>query len=625
TEWYMANGVNAQATLTTIDSTVKMTTDGDNGLRMGPISGNSRADIIQTGGSLGISNTMYIAFASSSTGTVTISDGGLFTIKSGDSLSIGRLGNGTFSLNSSTGSVGSSTYISDGASFGNFYMTNSMYTCGSMYMGDADSATATTTISNSTLTANGTEWYMANGVNAQATLTTINSTVKMTSTANNGMYMGNTAGAKADIIQSGGSFGCSNRMYIANIVSSTGTVTVSDGGTFTVRSAENFLVANRGNGTLTLNNSTGTVGLTYIGYGASSEGKITISNSSLSVSTDIRMPNNETGNGTFEVLGPNSTITVGDQLDCDIGGTGTATIRFILAGENGGVSPIQCGGRVDLDKANVTVEYDITNSFTGSSGATFDLITTPNATFATNGMTFTNRTSPYVSFSQSLVSENGTNILRITLLENYGLRQEWPAGEWTLWGIPPYVYSDSTNDTLNGDAGDNFKTGLVDGDKLRVFNTNNWNVYLLNAGVWQKESGMEITNLHFTSTMGVWRERQPGVDTNITYMNTARSTPSDATLYGTNHALMKGWNLLAWPYLETRAVNSAKGWGFDNASSLDRIIIYENDNNRYVELYYNSGWKYQGSAATYTMQPNQAFWYYRNANGTTTWPVSGVE
>lgn len=209
------------------------------------------------------------------------------------------------------------------------------------------------------------------------------------------------------------------------------------------------------------------------------------------------------------------------------------------------------------------------------------------------------------------------------------LSQERAAGTNTTRsysGIPPRNYTAGDDSTIvYGSLGNDMKQGLNNGDEILVYYTNGWNRYQLNGGSWQFMSG--ISNLQITATMGLLTIRGASSNVFAFYPNMQRATPADPTLYGTNNSNMAGWNLLSWPYLESRTANSVKGWGFSSALLGD--MIYIKNNNRYVKLWWDTSsggrWKQSAAVSGYSLSSGQSFWYYCRSGGTVTWNIDSVE
>lgn len=197
-------------------------------------------------------------------------------------------------------------------------------------------------------------------------------------------------------------------------------------------------------------------------------------------------------------------------------------------------------------------------------------------------------------------------------------------GTTNIWSIPAHHYG-SSDDTLSGLLGLDMMAGLQEGDQLRMWSTNvgGWNRYTLQDGVWIKSvldpDTMAPSSLHVKSGTGMWVDRNNPTNTVVFVPYTATLYATN-TLYGTNQPVTRGWNLLGWPYTSAQTASS-QDWGFTGIAGVgDKIYVY--NNGTYVRLWWdNSGkqWMAGSQPSTYSLQPRQGFWYYRNSTGTSTW------
>ncbi len=156
-----------------------------------------------------------------------------------------------------------------------------------------------------------------------------------------------------------------------------------------------------------------------LGYTDGSTGRLTVVGGSLitTASGRIDCPSSANSSGFVEVLGDDATIDIND-LRCSSGAGGSASIKFVLQGELGGVSPIACRHGADLNAVNVSLSWDVSDDFSGAAGTTYDLITADTSTIDTNGVVFTNLSE--ADFTLALVNSDKT--LQLTLNGNYPVR-----------------------------------------------------------------------------------------------------------------------------------------------------------------------------------------------------------
>ena len=198
----------------------------------------------------------------------------------------------------------------------------------------------------------------------------------------------------------------------------------------------------------------------------------------------------------------------------------------------------------------------------------------------------------------------------------------------SMCGVPPYDYADKSlnaGTTLSLDLSRNLDGANNDPDiaeTIRFFDaTNGWSLCILDASTnWQSQVGVDEVDARLKPGIALWMDRG-GVRDAVTFYPFADEPTYTATvLYGTNNAVHRGWNFLAWPYVrETRSVNDAAGLGFTESAGC-KLYIYED--NRYRKLWYNtsaSAWFESRSQSSYQLKPGQGFWFYRAENGTENW------
>jgi hypothetical protein len=187
---------------------------------------------------------------------------------------------------------------------------------------------------------------------------------------------------------------------------------------------------------------------------------------------------------------------------------------------------------------------------------------------------------------------------------------------------PPYDYV-GTNATLGCQLGIDLARSLTNGDEVAVLSTNGWNEYYITAGAWLERAGsLAATNMFIYETTGINMHRVGASDLMVFYPYGTNNAITNVLVYGTA-AATNGWNLLVWPGLTPRGVNTAPGIGFNPADNSDIIFIYKDY--QYKQLYRRSGqWYQDGLPSTLILSPNQGFWYRNSAAGNFIWNVQAV-
>ncbi len=192
-----------------------------------------------------------------------------------------------------------------------------------------------------------------------------------------------------------------------------------------------------------------------------------------------------------------------------------------------------------------------------------------------------------------------------------------------MLAVPVHYYSGNA-DRLDDTFGDDLATGLKDGDKARFYWTNGWNVYTYSSGSWTNapgDDGTDVTNFH-AKGRAMWLER--GNTSGIAFF------PFDAEDFSvsidvsgsSDSSVAPGWNLVAWPFTESRSINS--GNNFDSVATNWGDRIYLQRNGRYVRLYWdnaNNVWKEGRNISSETLEAGEAFWWYHEGESNT-WTVS---
>jgi len=190
-------------------------------------------------------------------------------------------------------------------------------------------------------------------------------------------------------------------------------------------------------------------------------------------------------------------------------------------------------------------------------------------------------------------------------------------------GTVPLLKYTAPDDTMAGALGEALKAGMKGdvggGDSVRIFHTNGWNIYELDSAMtWGAVTGAPLASLHLAPGQGVLYCR--GVDTNLTafYEQQLMTNLTDRTIYGTNNAIVRGWNMCAWPYA-ARSCNGTPGLGFASSAG-DRIYLYRN--NQYLRIHWDgTEWRNGANVATTTIQEGEGFWYFRRAGTPANWDL----
>lgn len=243
-------------------------------------------------------------------------------------------------------------------------------------------------------------------------------------------------------------------------------------------------------------------------------------------------------------------------------------------------------------------------------------------------------------------------------------RQARPTKQtWYMAGVPVDYGPGSNN--FGSTLGAQLARGLMGGtggpggtgDRAYVLYPNGtvWtNMWLDTSGIWHTEDGSPVSGVVLNPGFSVWIERRStevgsGVPfnsfTNTVLCGVIRTNASYTV------SIQPGWNMLSWPYEQTRAetyggFNTEKiGWGFynlgvgggvgtQNPNTADLIWVRRSDSGAYDKYYLLGGygdtndgrwWKTDGpNRGTYAdliMRPGNAFFYYHRGAGFT-WTVT---
>jgi hypothetical protein len=231
-------------------------------------------------------------------------------------------------------------------------------------------------------------------------------------------------------------------------------------------------------------------------------------------------------------------------------------------------------------------------------------------------MVVTNEANGYAYIDAVAVSHAYTNA-GVESLTNL-LAYDRIAGQTTMAQMPPYNYT-GADDLLNGQVGRDLTRELSEGDKLHVY-SNGWNVYFINLGQWQEESGAGIADLEINATMGMQIQRVgSGVDAVAFYpYSNFTASVSEVYVYGTNDLDMTfGWNQFTSPFSGIRYPNDpVYDYGFMSPTNGDTIYLAGK------RLFFNgTEWRQNSYYATNALLPGAGFWYYHRGTGMI-WNVS---
>ncbi|MCK5850546.1 MAG: hypothetical protein KAH23_06485, partial [Kiritimatiellae bacterium] len=207
------------------------------------------------------------------------------------------------------------------------------------------------------------------------------------------------------------------------------------------------------------------------------------------------------------------------------------------------------------------------------------------------------------------------------------------ANQSQMIAVPPYVYADTSLkageqlalDLSRGLDGVNNTAALA--DQLKIYYTNGWNLYNLDANTnWQLCAGDIATDdIDISLIAGMWLTRKGTKDVVVLYPYSAAPSAGNYTnmLYASNHPDKAGWNMLVWPSVyKSRSLSALTNLNPENETGT-QIRIYENGRYRRFWWYDAGGAWYEGrNPVSYELKPGQAFWYYRNQESDKTWTVS---
>lgn len=201
-------------------------------------------------------------------------------------------------------------------------------------------------------------------------------------------------------------------------------------------------------------------------------------------------------------------------------------------------------------------------------------------------------------------------------------------GDMNLYmiAVPPGAYS-GAGATMLGQLGLDLAQGLNVGAVCWVYNTSgSWEQWTLQAdGTWlETVDGGGAGDQQLEQAQAVFLSQTGGQPATAFFANAQVSGPISQTLYGTDTGY-GGWNPLGLQRTQAQTLGP-NDFGFGSAGPGREIYVYDSSTHMYRHFWYDvSGgtWNSGQSAASYTMQPGQGFWYRRNATGNGTWNVPG--
>ena len=225
-------------------------------------------------------------------------------------------------------------------------------------------------------------------------------------------------------------------------------------------------------------------------------------------------------------------------------------------------------------------------------------------------------------------------------------------GTWYMAGVPVDYGPGSNN--FGSTLGTQLSRGLMGGDNttgdrayvMKADGTVWKSLFLNSSGAWQSEDATPLSSIIVSNGYSIWIERRAlDVDAAAPF-NAATNTVLCGQM-NTNASysvmIMPGWNMLSWPYEQSRVesygLGTAKvGWGFYNngaggvgtssPNTADLIWVRRSNDGGYDKHYLLGGygnsndgrwWKTDGANRnTYsdlTMRPGTAFFYYHRGAG----------
>lgn len=197
-------------------------------------------------------------------------------------------------------------------------------------------------------------------------------------------------------------------------------------------------------------------------------------------------------------------------------------------------------------------------------------------------------------------------------------------------------YFAAGNNAMNEELGSMLLDALADGDSVYFYDptTGNFLQYEVDSLAGSKYWNTHGNDADYAAVPGVgfWIDASGSgdivLDADDSYLMAYDSQAiSSITLNGDDYH----FTALSWPFADSRAANSAKGWGFDGiAATGDYILVYNLNTEQYdiVLLWYADAaeWRQVGysTPASTTLQQGQGFWYYNASAGTHLWNVEAV-
>jgi autotransporter-associated beta strand protein/T5SS/PEP-CTERM-associated repeat protein len=339
-------------------------------------SASNEASLILTGSSASISTTFSITVANSGEGT--------FTIQSGADVSAGN----SSSIGSSAGTTGTMNITGSGSSF--------TLTGGSMRIGD--SGTGTMTISNGAA-------YTSNSVSRT--------------------YIGRSGSSDGTLtVQSGSTFSGGGGITVGEKTGSTGSVALTGSGT-NMTVSNNSRVGESGTGTMTVSDGatfSGTGNIFSVGVNAGSNGTLTVQTGATFNSDRLLIANGASASGTATITGSGTTMnlasgTTGIQLGVSGGG---ATVSELHIDDS---AVVNVTGNVGLNNGSVldfnNGTLNVTGTFSNEVNSTLQGHGTFTKDFALGGVVFDGSAGQTLEIngvlsSTGALTKNGAGILKLS-------------------------------------------------------------------------------------------------------------------------------------------------------------------------------------------------------------------
>lgn len=195
---------------------------------------------------------------------------------------------------------------------------------------------------------------------------------------------------------------------------------------------------------------------------------------------------------------------------------------------------------------------------------------------------------------------------------------ELTAAQYALVAFNELIYSAADN-TLEVDKrlSKELKGALRVNDQVRTFNTNDWNTYLLQSSMEFNPQGssMDLDAVHFTPEVSMWVYRAATLEPSLAFRTyetliTEEANPGTDLVGTTDGGVSEGWNQCGWTG-GADGVNDGDNIGFQgNASNGDYLYLYRTGAWRRM-WWDGADWRYGRNVASYSIVPNEGFWFLR--------------